>query len=226
MKKFKLIVETPIPKAQQPKGHLRRSGIGKLNNPAVDGTKAEGAMPRILLRKLFPKLAFGFILVIIFNILVIVHTGCMFADAAEVKSTAAAVQPQIQQQAQTEKMPDINYKYYPLGKPDPFHPFVDVEIASKKKEERKFSAYPLERNEIENFKLSGIIGDNIQRLAIVEIMDDGKLKFYPLLKGTPIGLHKGKVLEILADRVIVEETNKNKTKRIILKLHKDNEVNP
>ena len=28
------IVETPIPKANNLKGHYRRSGIGKLNNPA------------------------------------------------------------------------------------------------------------------------------------------------------------------------------------------------
>jgi|GEM_PF-1064662 len=219
MKKFKFIVETPIPKAQ-------RSGIGKLNNPAVGGTKAEGAMPRSLLRKLFPKLAFGFILVIIFNIFVIIHTVFIFAYAAEVKNTAAAVQPQIQQQAQAEQMPDIDYKYSPLGKSDPFNPFVEVEIAFKKKEEKKFSAYPLERDEIEKFNLAGIIGDPVQRLAIVEIMEDGKLKFYPLLRGTPIGLHKGKVLEIMADRVIIEEFNKNKTRRIILKLHKGNEVTP
>jgi len=172
---------------------------------------------------------------IIFNIFIIIHAVFMFAYAAEVKNTAASVQPysapaivqpQIQQQVQAEKMSDSNYKYYPLGKPDPFNPFVEIEIASKKKEEKKISAYPLERDEIEKFSLAGIIGDHIQRLAIVEIMDDGKLKFYPLLRGTHIGLHKGKVLEIMADRVIVEEPDKNKIRRIILKLHKDNEVNP
>jgi type IV pilus assembly protein PilP len=174
---------------------------------------------------------------IIFNIFVIIHTVFIFAYAAEVKNTAASgapssaapaiVQPQIQQQVQAGKMPDNNYKYYPLGKPDPFHPFVEVGIASKKKEEKKVSVYPLERDEIEKFKLAGIIGDPIKRLAIVEIMEEGKLKFYPLLRGTHIGLHKGKVLEIMADRVIVEETDKSKkTKRIILKLYKDNEVEP
>ena len=57
-------------------------------------------------------------------------------------------------------------------------------------------------------------------------MEEGKLKFYPLLRGTHIGLRKGKVMEIMADRVIVEEPDKNKTKRIVLKLHKNNEVTP
>jgi len=173
---------------------------------------------------------------IIFNIFVIIHTVFIFAYAVETKNTPASVppssaaptsvQPQIQEQVQAEKMPDSNYKYYPLGKPDPFQPFMDVDIATKKKEEKKVSTYPLERDEIEKFKLSGIVGDPIKRLAIVEIMEEGKLKFYPLLKGTHIGLHRGKVLEIMADRVIVEEPDKRKTRRIILKLHKGNEVKP
>ena len=222
MKNIKFIRETPIPKAQ-------RSGIGKLNNPAVGGMQADGIMRRSLLRKLFPKLA----LVVI---PVIIHLAFICAYAAEIKkapvsvppSSAAPVivQPKIQEQVQAEKTTDSNYKYYPLGKPDPFQPFVEVEIAAKKKVEKIVSAYPLERDEIEKFKLAGIIGDHIQRLAIVEILEDGKLKFYPLLKGTHIGLHKGKVLEIMADRVIIEEPDKSKTRRMILKLHQDSEVKP
>jgi Tfp pilus assembly protein PilP len=173
---------------------------------------------------------------IILNFFLIIHIVFICAYAAETKNTPASippssvaptsVQPQIQEQVQAEKTPDSNYKYYPLGKPDPFQPFIDVDIATKRKEEKKVSTYPLERDEIEKFKLSGIIGDHIQRLAIVEIIDEGKLKFYPLLKGTHIGLHRGKVLEIMADRVIVEEPDKSKTRRIILKLHKENEVKP
>ena len=170
---------------------------------------------------------------IILNIFVIIHTVFIFAYAADIKKPVTAANPlpvvpatdqfQIQQQSQA---PEDNYKYYPLGKPDPFHPFVEIVIATKKKEEKKVSAYPLERDEIEKFSLVGIVGDQTQRLAIVEVMEEGKLKFYPLLRGTHIGLHKGKVMEIMADRVIVEEPDKNKTKRIVLKLHKNNEVTP
>ena len=175
---------------------------------------------------------------IILNIFVIIHIAFICAYAAEIKNAPASVspsaavpaiaQPQIQEQeqVQAEKTPDSNYKYYPLGKPDPFQPFVEVDIATKKKEEKRVSTYPLERDEIEKFKLAGIIGDHIQRLAIVEIIDEGKLKFYPLLKGTHIGLHNGRVVEIMADRVITEEHDKSKTRRIILKLHKENEVKP
>lgn len=173
---------------------------------------------------------------IILSIFVIIHIVFIFAYAADIKNTPASVstssapaivQPQIQPQAQTEKTSDSTYSYYPLGKPDPFQPFVEVDIAIRKKQEQKVSAaYPLERDDIEKFRLAGIIGDRIQRLAIVEILDQGKLKFYPLLQGTHIGLHDGRVLEIMADRVIVEEHDKSKTRRIILKLHKEDEVKP
>jgi len=64
----------------------------------------------------------------------------------------------------------------------------------------------------------GIAGDEDHRVAIAE---DAAKKFYPLLKGTRIGLRNGKVIEILADRVIVEEYENNKAKRIILKLRKN-----
>jgi len=167
---------------------------------------------------------------IILYIFVFLHISFICVYAAEIKkervSVPTSVAAPVTAQMQVEKTTDSNYKYYPLGKPDPFHPFVEVEIAAKKKEEKKVSTYPLERDEIEKFKLTGIVGDHIQRLAIVEILDEGKLRFYPLLTGTHIGLHRGKVLEIMADRVIVEEFEKSKTRRIILKLRKEDEVKP
>jgi len=41
----------------------------------------------------------------------------------------------------------------------------------------------------------------MRRVAVVE---DATKKFYPLFAGTHIGLHNGKVIEIMADRVIVK----------------------
>jgi type IV pilus assembly protein PilP len=89
----------------------------------------------------------------------------------------------------------------------------------KKKEEKKdlSSIFPLQRVATEKFRVVGIAGDQIRRVAIVE---DATKKFYPLFNGTHIGLHDGKVIEIMADRVIVEEFESKKPKRIILKLHK------
>ena len=65
---FIFISETPIPKANNLKGHYRRSGMGKLNNPA----KRRVLIHRSELSNLFPKLALGFIPVILIAILFIV----------------------------------------------------------------------------------------------------------------------------------------------------------
>jgi len=112
------------------------------------------------------------------------------------------------------------YSYNPAGKPDPFRPFVEEEVAAKKKAEKKTvsSIFPLQRLDVEQFKLVGIAGDQKRRIAMVE---DITKKFYPLSVGTRIGMNNGKVVEILSDRVIVEEYKTKKAKRIILKLHKN-----
>lgn len=115
---------------------------------------------------------------------------------------------------------DDVYSYNPLGKPDPFKPFINIDIRPSKTEAAKKaeSIFPLQRAATESFRLVGVIGDNIRRVAIVE--DAGK-KFYPLFIGTRIGLNNGKVSEILADRIAVDEPDGKKVKRIILKLRKN-----
>jgi len=115
------------------------------------------------------------------------------------------------------------YSYNPLGKPDPFRPFIVIEkpkpkVAADSKKEAPESIFPLQRAETNNYTVVGIIGSEDHRMAIAQ--DSGK-KFYPLLIGTRIGLRNGKVVEILADRVIVEEYEKNRAKRVILKLRKN-----
>jgi len=106
---------------------------------------------------------------IIFNIFVIIHTVFIFAYAVETKNTPASVppssaaptsvQPQIQEQVQAEKMPDSNYKYYPLGKPDPFQPFMDVDIATKKKKKK--------RSQLIRWKGMKLKNSNCQELLVI-----------------------------------------------------------
>ena len=114
--------------------------------------------------------------------------------------------------------PGSAYSYNPAGKPDPFKPFVDVDVksAQKKKEE---SIFPLERAEIDSFTLVGIVGDQSKRMAVVQ---DSSKKFYPVFVGSHIGTRKGKVTGILADQVTVDELDdNNKVRKIILKLRKN-----
>jgi len=102
--------------------------------------------------------------------------------------------------------------YHPVGKPDPFYPFIETDMALQKKQEeglKKKAAMqgrpisPLQQSEIGQFRLVGIAGDDKRRTAVVE---DGTVKkFYPLFVGTIIGPNEGRVVEILPDRVILEE---------------------
>lgn len=136
-------------------------------------------------------------------------------------STASAETPaQIQQKKPLAPTAKDNYSYNPAGKPDPFRPVIEAakpqNIAAKKKQD-ELSMFPLQRAETARYNVVGIAGDKDHRVAIVE--DAGK-KFYPLVIGTHIGLNKGKVIEILADRVIVEEYENKKAKRKILPLRK------
>ena len=141
-------------------------------------------------------------------------------QATETKAPGAGV-------AET-KIPDVKtapaYKYNPIGKPDPFKPFIEQDLSPKKKTESKtLPISPLQREGIDNFRLVGVSGDNHHRIAIVQ---DVKGKAYTIFLGTYIGLNGGRVVEILPDRIIIEEKMKvedkqAKTKRLTIKLRKD-----
>ncbi|HBI47538.1 MAG TPA: hypothetical protein DDX93_02280 [Smithella sp.] len=133
----------------------------------------------------------------------------------------AATPTQIQQPPQPAPNSVDNYSYNPLGKPDPFKPFLTIDAAATKQQIAKkagVSMFPLQRSETEKYRVVGIAGNKDNRMAICE---DVAKKFYPLYKGTHIGLYDGKVIEIMADRVIVEEYETKKPKRVILKLRKN-----
>ena len=136
------------------------------------------------------------------------------------------------------------YSYQPTGKADPFVPFIELELALKKKQEedRKLKAAgtkkmpvpvsPLQQAEIGQLRLIGIAGNDQKRTAIVE--DGVAKKYYPLSVGTHIGPNGGRVVSILPDRVIVEErfqdettkTKKPTIRRIPMMLHKEEEGKP
>jgi len=167
---------------------------------------------------------------IISNTVISIFIVAAYAFAVEEKNILNAIspastvpvaaQPEIQQPPPVVQTSDNTYNYNPLGKPDPFRPFVEVEVVAIKKKEGKnevASIFPLQRVKAEQFRVVGIAGDKIRRVAVVE---DATKKFYPLVTGTHIGLHNGKVIEIMADRVIVEEYESKNAKRIILKLRR------
>lgn len=170
------------------------------------------------------------ILAIIIALIAITWVSGAHATVKKVTATKAPEQKDVTTVA-TELKEAPAYKYNPAGKPDPFKPYITDEIMAKKKLEmpKALPINPLQRAGIEQFKLVGIGIYNHSRIAMVT---DVKGKFYPIFVGTYIGLHNGRVVEILQDRVIVEETIKAeakhaKAKRVAIKLRKEEgEVKP
>lgn len=104
--------------------------------------------------------------------------------------------------------------YSPAGKVDPFLPLFEEKPAApeetadveKKKKKRRMPLTPLERVDLSQLKLVGIIQAPSGNKALVE---EASGKGYIIKKGTFIGIHAGRVLEIQKDRVVVEEEVEN-----------------
>jgi type IV pilus assembly protein PilP len=114
-----------------------------------------------------------------------------------------------------------DFTYNPSGKIDPFSSMFKVKSESKKKRKR-FPLTPLEKRDISQFKLVGIILSAKGNKAIVK---EASGKGYVISRGTYIGVNDGRVVKILKDRVICEEEVENlfgqiETKARILKLKK------
>jgi len=114
-----------------------------------------------------------------------------------------------------ENESDKYIAYNPKGRIDPFAPLFKEETKNKapkktndsnkpKKPVRPLT--PLEKLDLGQLKLVGIISAESGNKALVE---EASGKGYIIVKGTYIGIHSGKVVDILKDRIIVEEEDKN-----------------
>ena len=151
--------------------------------------------------------------------------GPVASWAAETKASPSAPSAAVAGGPGTQPVPAAvpeatGYIYLPAGKPDPFKPFMETDLALKTKKEEDLRKKtvgkgvpisPLQRADIGQFRLVGIAGDANRRMAIVT--DGTTKKFYPLFVGTYIGLNGGRVAAILPDRVIVEEKAEKKAKK-------------
>ncbi len=93
--------------------------------------------------------------------------------------------------------------YDPKGRYDPFVPFIKKAQPTQgpaPKEQRHRG--PLEKFDVDQLQLVGIIRAPSGNLALVQLADG---KGYIIQKGTPIGINEGHVAEILAGQVVVEE---------------------
>ena len=103
------------------------------------------------------------------------------------------------------------YFYDPKGKPNPFQPLFAIEAPQRrmapskrkgKKEEKRLPLTPLQRIDLSQLKVVGIIISPAGNKALVE---EPSGKGYVIAKGTYVGTNFGRVTKVLIDRVIVEE---------------------
>jgi type IV pilus assembly protein PilP len=150
------------------------------------------------------------------------------ARPAEVATAIpASAPPTVKPEAAALETPD--YRYDPRGKTAPFKAFVRLELptpAKKGPEKKRYTGKltPLQRVPLDKVRVTGIAGSPEKRVAMVE---DGAGKGYIVYSGTLIGENGGRVIQILPDRLIVEEKTgeggkgREKSHRVALKLHKE-----
>ncbi len=120
--------------------------------------------------------------------------------------------------------------HYTLGpENDPFRPFLDKkEIASRDRKKDQRPLTPLEKVEVSQLQLVGILwypGKPNNARAMVELPDG---KGYLLQEGSRVGRNSGEVVRILPHRVVVQEKvvdvlGNTKKKKITLKVRTDEE---
>jgi type IV pilus assembly protein PilP len=138
------------------------------------------------------------------------------SDISKIKQPVPIQQSKADQKSKTDRklvastsiapqgLTGIPSVYDPTGKIDPFEPlFRDKPVSIKKKMRKKrIPQTPLERIDLSQLKLVGIILASSGNRALVE---EASGKGYVVKKGTYIGINGGKIIRIKKEKVIVEE---------------------
>ncbi len=116
-----------------------------------------------------------------------------------------AVLPDVKEKKYS-RPPALSSLYNPKGKIDPFVPLFQEKSeetpVAKQKRRKRIPRTPLERIALNQLKLTGIILSSSGARAMLE---EASGRGYVVTKGTPVGKNWGKVVEILKDRIIIEE---------------------
>ncbi len=96
--------------------------------------------------------------------------------------------------------------YNPKGKIDPFEPLFKekpiVATSQQKKKKKRIPRTPLEKVDLSQLQLVGII---LARSGNKALVQEASGKGYIIKKGTYIGLNSGQVVNIQKDNVVIEE---------------------
>lgn len=106
--------------------------------------------------------------------------------------------------------------YTPKGKVNPFEPLFRERrtVASKSKRKKRIPRTPLEKIDLSQLKLVGIVMASSGNKALVE---ESNGKGYVIRKGTYIGTNAGKVVEIDGSKVIVAEEQEDVVGNVTLR---------
>jgi len=118
----------------------------------------------------------------------------------------------------SEALAVVPDQYIPTGKIDPFIPLFKEEqvvaVAKSTKKRRRGHLTPLEKVDLSQLKLLGVIlAPSGNRAMVSEVNGKG----YVVTLGTYMGISSGRVIEILKDRIIVEEEVENILGKISLR---------
>jgi len=143
------------------------------------------------------------------------------ADKADQKGNAGEGMSTTDSQAVSKDEMERSIDFYdPEGKIDPFASLFQEEESSALKVSRSYKKRrrghltPLEKVDLSQLKLLGIILAKSGNRALVA---DTSEKGYVVTVGTYIGMSSGRVVEIIRDRVIVEEEVENILGKISLR---------
>jgi type IV pilus assembly protein PilP len=120
--------------------------------------------------------------------------------------------------------PVEKYSYSPIGKRDPFRPHYVDQALEEEAETRGRTLTELEKFEIDQLKLTGIVTGTSRPSALIE---DPNGEGHTVVVGTLIGRHGGRVSKIKRDEVIITEefrdpaTNKKVTTPVTMRLPSD-----
>jgi type IV pilus assembly protein PilP len=151
-----------------------------------------------------------------------------FSHALAVENTSPSIPSKSAETASQQDSPAKGpYVYNPEGKLDPFRPFIDA-LASKQQQRPEVLLTPLQRFNITQLKLVGIIRSDSETKALIQ---DPSNKGYIIDVGTLIGPNWGKVAEITPSQVIIAEEQKDalgrvSKQKIIMNLHAAGEEQP
>ncbi len=175
-------------------------------------------------------------LALMLPVLMAVLAGCSNSPKAPARPAVVSVPTATTQQRTTvsvptgtsvpkaEVHPEDVYSYQPAGRRDPFMPL----ISKKENRPRSGELPPLERYNISEFKLSGIIWGGFGYNALLDAPDG---KGYFVRVGSIIGPNRGVIKRITQNAIVIEERFKNEMgetqrKEITVELRKKQEGRP